>query len=164
MDPEQLPLRDLHLPANIGWWPLAPGWWVLIGIACGVALWYAWRFFRQWRADRARRIALRELDVLEAQYAESKNALQLAKNLSELLRRGLLAYAPRKIVAGLTGEQWLAWLDRGLDEAVFTQGEGRLLGSLPYRNPDQVDEAVNVASLLEAVRLRLSTPLPEGHG
>ena len=33
MDPEQIPLRDLHLPEAIGWWPLAPGWWILIAIA-----------------------------------------------------------------------------------------------------------------------------------
>ena len=36
MDPEQIPLRDLHLPEAIGWWPLAPGWWLLI--ALGVVL------------------------------------------------------------------------------------------------------------------------------
>ena len=30
MDPEQIPLRDLHLPEAIGLWPLAPGWWVTI--------------------------------------------------------------------------------------------------------------------------------------
>ena len=33
MDPEQIPLRALHLPDAIGWWPLAPGWWVVIGLA-----------------------------------------------------------------------------------------------------------------------------------
>ena len=33
MDPEQIPLRDLHLPEAIGWWPLAPGWWLVIAIA-----------------------------------------------------------------------------------------------------------------------------------
>ncbi len=27
MEPSELPLRDLHLPDAVGWWPLAPGWW-----------------------------------------------------------------------------------------------------------------------------------------
>ena len=33
MDPEQIPLRDLHLPDAISWWPLAPGWWIVLGLA-----------------------------------------------------------------------------------------------------------------------------------
>ena len=38
MDPEQIPLRDLHLPEAVGWWPLAPGWWVLIALAVAHAV------------------------------------------------------------------------------------------------------------------------------
>ena len=25
-----LPLRDIELPEAISWWPLAPGWWLLL--------------------------------------------------------------------------------------------------------------------------------------
>ena len=39
MDETALPLRDLHLPDAIGWWPLAPGWWGVIA-ALGVLLGY----------------------------------------------------------------------------------------------------------------------------
>jgi hypothetical protein len=28
-------------------------------------------------------------------------------------------------VAGLTGDAWLAWLDRGLDDKPFTRGSGK---------------------------------------
>lgn len=27
---EELPLRDIHLPETIGWFPPAIGWWLLI--------------------------------------------------------------------------------------------------------------------------------------
>jgi hypothetical protein len=162
MDPEQIPLRDLHLPAEIGWWPLAPGWWVLIGIAAAGLTWFAWIRFLEWRANRARRIALRELEFIDQRYRQNDDVQQLAKDLSELLRRGLLAYAPRQVVAGLTGEDWLRWLDRGLDEPVFEQGAGRLLGSLPYRRSPDANDAEAAQDLVAAVRQRLMTPLPEG--
>ncbi len=32
VDFSQLPLRDIHLPGSIGWWPPAPGWWLLAGL------------------------------------------------------------------------------------------------------------------------------------
>ncbi len=164
MDPEQIPLRDLHLPAEIGWWPLAPGWWALIAVAAAIVAWYAWKGLMRWRANRARRIALRELAFIAQRFEQNGDAVGLARELSELLRRGLLAYAPRHIVAGLTGERWLAWLDRGLDEPVFERGEGRLIGELPYRDPDGLDAALDTAALIDAVRLRLQTPLPEAAG
>lgn len=162
MDPEQIPLRDLHLPAEIGWWPLAPGWWVLIGIAFAFVLWFAWQRLLEWRANRARRVALRELAWIGKRYEQSDDLQQLAKDLSELLRRGLLAYAPRREVAGLTGEAWLRWLDRGLDEPVFVEGPGQLIGSLPYRRQADDGDGEAAAGLIEAVRLRLKTPLAEG--
>ena len=64
MDPEQIPLRDLHLPEVVSWWPLAPGWWVLIALAA-VALIYLLRLYLRTRArGAARRHAMRQLDVL----------------------------------------------------------------------------------------------------
>ena len=43
MDPDQLPLRDLHLPEAVGWWPLAPGWWVLIALAIAGCIYLLYR-------------------------------------------------------------------------------------------------------------------------
>jgi hypothetical protein len=160
MDPEQIPLRDLHVPEAVGWWPLAPGWWVLIAlIAIGMLLLLR-RAWIRWRHNAPRRIALQELARLEGSYREAPNPVLLATRLSELLRRTMLAYAPRKEVAGLTGPEWLAWLDRGLDEKPFSEGPGRSLKELPYRRADSVS-GVDVDGLLDAVRRRLKSSIPE---
>jgi hypothetical protein len=161
MDPEQIPLRDLHLPEAVGWWPLAPGWWVLLGVAAVVLLVFSRRAWVRWRKDAARRIALEELARVESAYHDTPNAVLLARRLSELLRRTMLAYSPREEVAGLTGRHWLLWLDRGMDERLFTEGPGRSLQELPYRRVDSMVEDVDVGALLEAVRRRLKAPLPE---
>lgn len=161
MDPEQIPLRDLHLPPAPGWWPLAPGWWVLAGLAVLLLAWFAWQHYLSWRANRARRIALAELVWVQKSYEQKEDPIALAKDLSELLRRGLLAYAPRKMVAGLTGDAWLSWLDRGLEQPVFTSGAGRLIGTLPYLDRAAANTGDDIPALVDAVRLRLKTPLPE---
>ena len=159
MDPTQLPLRDLHLPEVIGWWPLAPGWWCLIVLAAAGLGYLLYRSFRRWRGNASRRVALRELTRIQKEYKSGVDEISLAIELSELLRRTMLAYAPRNEVAGLTGESWLRWLDQGLDEKPFSAGSGQNLESLPYRRRDAIEDDVDVQGLIDAIKDRLQTPL-----
>ncbi len=159
MDPQQIPLRDLHLPELIGWWPLAPGWWLLIILAVAGFAYLLYKAFNQWRRNAARRLALRELSRIQHDYQEGIGEISLAIELSELLRRTMLAYAPRNEVAGLTGEGWLRWLDQGLDDRPFSLGPGQNVESLPYRRPDAIEDDVDVEGLIRAVQQRLRTPL-----
>jgi len=162
VDPQALPLRGLHLPEPVGWWPLAPGWWLLIAVLV-VASALLIRTWLQRRArSAARRRALRQLEESRSAYAYHGNPVTLGAEVSELLRRTMLAYAPRAEVAGLTGDAWLAWLDRDLDEPRFRDGPGRKLLELPYRNPETVAEDVDIDGMLAAVRQRLQTPVGRG--
>lgn len=161
MDPEQIPIRDLHLPGAISWWPLAPGWWFLIAL---LVIWLGYLLYRRyltWRWNAARRVAMKELARVRLEYSGGNDAVSLAIQLSELVRRTMLAYAPRDEVASLTGASWLQWLDRGLEDRPFSEGSGRSLESLPYRNRADIADEVDVEGLIEAVRRRIRTPLPE---
>ena len=161
MNPAELPLRDLHLPEPIGWWPPAVGWWLLAAIVVAGLIWLAIHYLRKRAREAARRHALKQFAVFCDQYTQHGNAVLLGTQLSELLRRTMLAYAPRADVAGLTGEEWLAWLDRDLDRPHFQQGDGRPLIDWPYRRPDTAVERSDVAAFVDAVRLRLATPVRE---
>ena len=67
MDPQDIPLRDIHMPNLISWWPLASGWWVLLGVVvatvtiAGAIGW--WR-----KRHRVRRAALREFSDIEKNF------------------------------------------------------------------------------------------------
>ncbi len=159
MNETQLPLRDLHLPDPVGWWPLAPGWWIVAFMFAAGLAYLAWRSFQAWRRAAPRRFALRELARYEGAYLQHKNPVLLAKQLSALLRRGMLAYAPRADVAGLTGDAWLQWLDDGMPLPYFHTEGGKSLLELPYRNPDADFGNTDIDALLSAVRMRIKTPL-----
>lgn len=138
---------------------MAPGWWALLAIMAASLVWLMYQSLQRWRAGKPRRAALRQLGRLKKAYQHSGNAQRLGIGLSELLRRAMLAYAPRSEVAGLTGQPWLHWLDAGLDEKAFSEGSGKMLESLPYRKPELDAEGVDVDGLIKAVYKRLQTPI-----
>ena len=66
MNPQD-PLAALHPlrePLPIGWWPPAPGWWLLAGLALAALLLLAWHALRRYRANAYRRQALFRLTEL----------------------------------------------------------------------------------------------------
>ncbi len=139
---EALPLRDIHLPDPISWWPPAPGWWALIGLF--VLLMVSVRIYFMIKQRRQVRVAaLNALHQISADFESKRNAQQLVKDLSILLRRICLSYFPRADVAGLTGEKWLTFLDGCLDwqniSDRFSQGSGRALITAPYQKSSEVD-------------------------
>ena len=162
MEQTRLPLRDLHLPDPVSWWPLAPGWWLLLLLFAASLVWGLVVLYRRWQANAPRRFALRELARFEAEYLEHRNPVMLGRQLSGLLRRGMLAYAPRRQIAGLTGEDWLQWLDLGMSVPYFHTEGGRSLLQLPYRDPNGDFSDLDIDALISAVRMRFSVPL-RGH-
>jgi hypothetical protein len=159
MGSNELPLRPLHLPDPIGWLPLAPGWWFVIALLTMFICWFLFRAWRRYQFFAPQRHAMRTLAKIESDYLTNQDPLMLGRELSELLRRAMLAYAPRHELAGLTGDAWLDWLDRGLPVPYFHTEGGKSLLQLPYRNPNENFDDVDVNALLAAIRMRLSTPV-----
>ncbi|MGX2038666.1 DUF4381 domain-containing protein [Methylocaldum sp. MU1018] len=133
---ETLPLRDIHLPDPIGWWPPAIGWWIVLAASLLLIAAAAWAI-RRWRQSTVAKLALRELNALHAD--PTLATTEKLKRLSALLRRASLSAYPREDVAGLTGEAWLEWLDRPLGRPRFSQGAGRVLLDTPYRPMGEAD-------------------------
>lgn len=99
-------LRDIALPPSVAWWPPTVGWWIVgAGILALVALGVA-GLWRRYRANAYRRAALVELRRIA-----TEPAARLAPPLAALLKRVALAAYPRPRVAGLTGPDWLRFLD-----------------------------------------------------
>lgn len=95
-------LAPAHAPPPPGWWPLAPGWWALAAllVLSVVAVWL-WQRRPQ---VRLRRAALRELAQLDKTTA---NDAELARELTQLVRRYAVARFGRDKVAALSGRRWI---------------------------------------------------------
>ena len=140
-----LPLRDIHLPEPISWWPPAPGWWLLAGVLLLLGL-LGGRWLRGRRQRRLTTAALEHIASLERRDMSDR---ELAEALSTLIRRVALAHFPRDRVAGLCGEAWLHFLDLSLSadnqQHPFRGGCGRALIEAPYHPRGQIDRAALLA-------------------
>ena len=150
MNPE-LQLRDIHLPAEIGWWPPAYGWWIV----CLLILLGLYFLFKHWRSNRKPpqirpqdicKPALRELQRLETEYANEP--VQLIRELSILLRRSAMSLYGRHYTSGISGDSWLAFLDQQGGNDTFSEHFHRMLTELPYREHNET----RAGELADAVR------------
>lgn len=137
----QLPgLQELPLPATISYAPRTIGWLFVAIIVLAAIVLALWAFQRRRERQRYRRNALRELADIEATLAAAPtNPAQRAATLAaipRLLKRTSLEVAPREQVASLTGDAWLAFLQR--TRGRFDAQTGPLLALASYAPPEQL--------------------------
>lgn len=122
MNPDiaSLPLRDIHLPDAVSWWPLAVGWWMLLGMVIGlIALTYIYKYLK--KRKQFSRLALGEFENVTARFNSQGDTHKLLEDLSMLLRRVSISAFPDKYTAGMTGEAWLQFLDEVVSQSSSRQ-------------------------------------------
>lgn len=148
--PGELVLRDVHVPLSPSWWPPAPGWWIVAGVALLAALAvFVWLHRRRQR--------VRAWQKLFDEACAVPRANEQAAAMSDLLRR-----AARRIdrqADTLQGEAWLRFLDGHESNkgrrSDFTEGAGRLLLDGGFRREVDAGELSAMKSLARARFLEL---------
>jgi Domain of unknown function (DUF4381) len=131
-------LRDIHQPPAISIWPLAMGWYILLMIIIALIALGCYLMIKYHTKHRIRKLVLIRITELRKKH-ESSSKQNICEELSALLKRAALQVFPRKKVAGLYGEQWLAFLDATVEikDKNFSQGIGRVLITGPYQSSKQ---------------------------
>lgn len=130
MTPSPLANIDLHdilAAPPPEFWPPAPGWWILALLVLVAVTLLGWWLIKMWRRRRLQARILGELASLSTDAPE-----QVASQVSILLRRVALMCFARPEVAPLSGEAWLAFLDRTGGNGGFVHGVGKILATAPY--------------------------------
>lgn len=133
-------LRDIQLPpapllAELPTWGLAG-----LALGCLATLVLAGFAIRR----RLRHPHLRKARRHALKLAIDPDTRHLARELSRLLRGYAQQCFPERPIAGLSGTEWLHFLDETGGGGEFSLGIGEALASLPYRPPGpsaQVDHA-----------------------
>jgi Ca-activated chloride channel family protein len=115
-------------PPAISMMPQTWGWIILAACLLVAVLIVFWRWRTRYLAIAYQR------EALAALRADGSNPQTVAL----VLRRCALAAFPRSDVAGLSGTEWLAFLDRTGGGTAFCKGAGRVVAQAPYaaHSPD----------------------------
>ncbi len=141
----QLNLNDIHLPDAVSVWPLALGWWLVLGVVIAILM-GGWIFMRYWRKKAAYRLALQQLKALRPVKGQD-DAARLA-DLAVFLRRAAMTLDQHESVAALTGQDWLNYLNRRLPDQPFKGAMGTYLITGAYQSKTSVDVKPNELWLL----------------
>lgn len=153
-DPASLQnLNDIVLPEAVGWWPLAAGWYFLLGFLLVVLAWFTYSLVKRWTENRYRRAALHQLQLLIIDINDTDKRDDALRQLPVLLKRTALSVYPRSQLASLTGREWHDFLNSKVSRPSFTASTAGLLDTIAYSvgelsavDPGSVDE------LMEACR------------
>ena len=103
-------LRDIVLPDTPGFWPPAPGVWIVLGILAAVLIIICWKWFSFRKRNLYRKAGLALMGNVKTVY-----------DLSVLLKRVALAVFPREQVASLFGKDWVDFLNQTCPECNFSE-------------------------------------------
>ncbi|MGI9228569.1 MAG: DUF4381 domain-containing protein [Gammaproteobacteria bacterium] len=147
-DPAALPLRDIHLPEAVFWWPVAPGWWLLTGLLMALA---AGLFYWHKRNERIRYAAITmarlEFAAIQQQFDTGQDAKSTVQAVSVLLRRLAISLFPRQDSAGLAGKDWLQFLDQQGRRSLFATEDGKIMLDAPYQREVPQQQAQTLLGL-----------------
>jgi len=123
-------LQDIHSAGQPGWWPPAPGWWVL---ALLVFLVFAFllKKWLAWRSVRHRRQAwVAALEILNREHDPAQQPREYLAGLNQLFRAVALKAFPGTACVRLQGKEWVAFIVALMPD----QGDDSLqvLASGPY--------------------------------
>jgi hypothetical protein len=147
-----LDLHDIVVPEPVSLVPQAIGWWIVAAVLLAAMATAGVAIVRHRAANRYRREALARLHAIEAELAEPGTRVAAAGRLPELVKRTALTVRPRPEVASLSGAAWLDLLDESSGGRDFRDGPGRLLPTLAYAKPADLD-AIPVGELRSLVKL-----------
>lgn len=110
---------DIVLPVDLAWWPIQPGWWVLLAIIVLAFSIYAYRRYRHWQRNAYRRQALADLSAMEN-----------FRDITLIIKRAVAVAFPADSAAILWGEEWVNFLNSKTSTPCFSDRDAALFSSL----------------------------------
>ena len=103
-------LKDIHSAGDPGWWPPAPGWWVLALVILLLLAWLGMLALRRLSVARRRKAWLSTIDRLRSEHDPGQQPREYLAALNRLFRAVSLRAFPSADCGRLEGQAWVEFL------------------------------------------------------
>ena len=143
-------LNDIQTPEQIGWWPIAWGWYAIALISILLIVLTTVLVLRHIKTRRAKKQALAMLNQLNV----AESPLIAVRQINDIFKRVVLSYVERSDVAELSGKEWANWLNQHSTSGAKIDVD---FVSLAYARTCQVEQA---NAYLQQTKTWISKNLP----
>ena len=153
-------LRDIQTPEPVSWWPMAPGWWILIVLAV-ILSFVLFRYIRNRRQEREyRNYLIEELEATYNEWLKNQNTSNYCQQANQLLKRTMMKLQADSrnnnnggqseipelgSISALSGSAWIESLEsvhKPMSESVH-----KALGLYLYQANAQMEGPLEIPSL-----------------
>lgn len=152
-------LRDIHLPPPISWWPLAPGWWILIFAGIFAFIYLTRILMQRYRSNLYRRQALKKLSLIILN-SQKCNTEKLAL-IMELLKQAVGSAYQGDHFNSQNTKDFILFLKNSCSKPCFTEFSTDLEISLYSKQADQRDNELILETLVDDSKTWLKNHYPK---
>lgn len=129
-------LKDIQLPTEVGLWPLAPGWWILVAGLLIVLLLASIKIYRHRTQNNYRRLAFVALCKAHSQWQQDRDPARYLQTANALLRRCVLHVQGKEHLVGLSGKSWTETLNLLAPQVLTDTTQSALIRHCYQRSPN----------------------------
>ena len=120
-------------PVRVSYWPLQPGWYLLIAIVLILLLLMVWKRYKRWLKDAYKREAIKSIQTLS-------NDNNFFFQLNQIIKAVAINSYGREKVASLAGKEWTTFLQKSEETVVFSSNILKSLESQQYQKRENQTE------------------------
>lgn len=133
-------------PVRVSYWPLQPGWYLLIAIVLILLLLMVWKRYKRWLKDAYKREAIKSIQTLS-------NDNNFFFQLNQIIKAVAINSYGREKVASLAGKEWTTFLQKSEETVVFSSNILKSLESQQYqKRENQTENSVIDMYKLESIK------------
>lgn len=139
-------LGPLYEPEAIRFSFETPGWYILAALVLFVAIFFFYKWIINYKRNAYRREALKNLSLIETRFNEQKDVFCLNDVLVLLKLVAIQAFG-RKLVAELSGDEWLTFLEQKGTGTPFKKYSSTIFSIAYKQSKIELNEVSNIIGL-----------------